>query len=218
MSGSTEHLLSIKEASRLTGVPAYTLRFWEKEFEDYLRPPRTEGGQRRFDETSLKMVERIKQLVDDEKYSIAGARGVLALEKQQSEQRNQVSLRLRNEEQIDLILDEIAEILREKVLARLLREEGSNRVVGERVPGLKLSQLAGASALPATEPARPAPSGNGHGASATGSARPLSMRTPSESVLPAQPNAAPAPGSASQSTLRHSFSALQIPTPQVTEG
>jgi len=136
----TEHLLSIKEASRLTGVPAYTLRFWEKEFSEFLNPPRTEGGQRRYDSTSLEIVQHIKHLVDEEKYSIAGARGVLSMEKKQEEQRDDISTRLRNEEQLNLILDEIAAIVREKVLARLVRDE--NQVIGERIPGLKAADVA----------------------------------------------------------------------------
>jgi len=118
-----EHLLSIKEASRLTGVPAYTLRFWEKEFNEFLKPPKTEGGQRRYDENSLKVVNRIKSLVDEEKYSVAGARGVLAMESKQQELRNDIGSKIRNEEKIGVILDEIAAIVREKVLARLLKEE-----------------------------------------------------------------------------------------------
>jgi len=135
----TEHLLSIKEASRLTGVPAYTLRFWEKEFCDFLSPPRTEGGQRRYDSISLEIVQHIKHLVDEEKYSIAGARGVLAMERKQEEQRDDIAVRLRNEEHLNLILDEIAAIVREKVLARLIRDE--NQVIGERVPGLKAADV-----------------------------------------------------------------------------
>jgi len=136
----TEHLLSIKEASRLTGVPAYTLRFWEKEFAEFLSPPRTEGGQRRYDSTSLEIVQHIKHLVDEEKYSIAGARGVLSMEKKQEEQRDDISTRLRNEEQLNLILDEIAAIVREKVLVRLVRDE--NQIIGERIPGLKAADVA----------------------------------------------------------------------------
>jgi DNA-binding transcriptional MerR regulator len=136
-----EHLLSIKEASRLSGVPAYTLRFWEKEFLDFLKPPRTEGGQRRYDQESLEMVERIKHLVDEEKYSIAGARGVLSMERQQAEQRDDIGTRLRNEEQINLILDEIANIVREKVVSRLLRDENFNQIIGDKVAGLKPEDL-----------------------------------------------------------------------------
>jgi|TARA_B100002003_G_scaffold207538_1_gene201818 DNA-binding transcriptional MerR regulator len=151
-----EHLLSIKEASRLSGVPAYTLRFWEKEFIDFLKPPRTEGGQRRYDQESLEMVERIKHLVDEEKYSIAGARGVLAMERQQAEQRDDIGTRLRNEEQINLILDEIANIVREKVVSRLLRDENFNQIIGDKVAGLKPEDLVNNQPNPETEH-RPTP-------------------------------------------------------------
>ncbi|HID30684.1 MAG TPA: MerR family transcriptional regulator [Desulfobacterales bacterium] len=224
MAEAKEHLLSIKEASRLTGVPAYTLRFWEKEFQDFLRPPRTPGGQRRFDKKSLEMIQRIKHLVDEEKYSIAGARGVLAMEQQQTAQRSNIAVRLRNEEQIDLILDEIAEIVREKVLARLLRDEGSNNVVGQRVPGLTASQVAQRAAAPVqpadnesntqesstetsstprpethqVEPYRPSP-------------RPVGIR-PEQNASPA----APSMGSASNNPIRQSFGPV-IPQPNITE-
>jgi DNA-binding transcriptional MerR regulator len=153
----SEHLLSIKEASRLSGVPAYTLRFWEKEFVDFLKPPRTDGGQRRYDQESLEMVERIKHLVDEEKYSIAGARGVLSMERQQSEQRDDIGTRLRNEEQINLILDEIANIVREKVVSRLLRDENFNQIIGDKVAGLKAEDLINNQPRPEVEH-RPTPS------------------------------------------------------------
>jgi DNA-binding transcriptional MerR regulator len=227
-----EHLLSIKEASRLTGVPAYTLRFWEKEFDEFLKPPRTEGGQRRFDQESLKMVERIKRLVDDEKYSIAGARGVLASEKQQREQRDDVSLRLRNEAQIDLILDEIAEIVREKVLARLLRDEGSNRIVGERVPGLKASHLAAigeiqsqaqnnaarverpiSPVVPDVAPVEQA--SESRPAEMSPAESPTFFRRPTVGTQSPAQGAFAVPGSASNSPLRHTFGTIL--TPKVTE-
>lgn len=154
----SEHLLSIKEASRLSGVPAYTLRFWEKEFVEFLKPPRTDGGQRRYDQESLDMVERIKHLVDEEKYSIAGARGVLSMERQQSEQRDDIGTRLRNEEQINLILDEIANIVREKVVSRLLRDENFNQIIGDKVAGLKPEDLLFNQNQPKPEPeSRPTP-------------------------------------------------------------
>ncbi len=159
MQNQGEHLLSIKEASRLSGVPAYTLRFWEKEFIEFLKPPRTDGGQRRYNQDSLEMVERIKHLVDEEKYSIAGARGVLSMERQQSEQRDDIGSRLRNEEQINLILDEIANIVREKVVSRLLRDENFNQIIGDKVAGLKPEDLIniGQPKQPSVENNRPAP-------------------------------------------------------------
>ena len=35
---STMHYLTIQQVSRITGIPPYTLRFWEKEFEGIPRP------------------------------------------------------------------------------------------------------------------------------------------------------------------------------------
>ena len=53
---------TIKQASYITGVPLHTIRFWEKEFKGFLRPQRTNGGQRRFDETSIKDLLTLKSI------------------------------------------------------------------------------------------------------------------------------------------------------------
>jgi len=212
------HLLSIKEASRLTGVPAYTLRFWEKEFVDFLRPPRTEGGQRRYDDVSLEMVERIKHLVDEEKYSIAGARGVLAMERQQAEKRDDISTKLRNEEQLNLILDEIAAIVREKVVARLIREESRN-VIGERVPGLKAGDLVESAAAAAQSRLAAAEAANKETPPTTTGSRPFAQEgfspvRPQFRVHEAGPVASDAPGSASnfpRVTIRNPIKTVTIP-------
>lgn len=70
--------LTIGEVSSMTGVPIYTLRYWEGEFNDYFAPIRTTGRQRRYDEDAVHRVIEIKTLLKEEKYSIAGARQVLA--------------------------------------------------------------------------------------------------------------------------------------------
>jgi DNA-binding transcriptional MerR regulator len=61
-------------ASRITGVEVHTLRYWEKEFEMFLQPERTEGGQRRYRPEDIQTVFAIKRLLRDEMFSIAGAR------------------------------------------------------------------------------------------------------------------------------------------------
>lgn len=70
--------LTIGEVADLTGVPIHTLRYWEGEFEEFLHPKRTGGRQRRYDEDSVRKILEIKTLLKGEKYSIAGARQVLA--------------------------------------------------------------------------------------------------------------------------------------------
>jgi DNA-binding transcriptional MerR regulator len=63
---------SINEVSRLTGVPAHTIRFWEKDFNQYVRPAKTPGGQRRYCAGDIEMIKRIRQLRYQDKYTISG--------------------------------------------------------------------------------------------------------------------------------------------------
>ncbi len=73
-----EQAVSISIASRITGVEVHTLRYWEKEFEEFLGPGRTEGGQRRYRPEDIQTVFLIKRLLRDDLFSIAGARRHLA--------------------------------------------------------------------------------------------------------------------------------------------
>ena len=70
---------TIKQASYITGVPLHTIRFWEKEFRGFLRPRRTNGGQRRFDETSIKDLLTLKDLIYVKGFSLPGARTHLGI-------------------------------------------------------------------------------------------------------------------------------------------
>ena len=67
-------LFSISQVHALTGVPKPTLRFWEKEFKDFLEPLRTSGNQRRYDEKAIENVKKINYLVKVEGYTLEGAR------------------------------------------------------------------------------------------------------------------------------------------------
>jgi len=70
---------SISEVAELTGLEAHVLRYWETEFEQ-LQPKKNRAGNRVYTERDLAVVERIRHLLRDEKYTIEGARQVLALE------------------------------------------------------------------------------------------------------------------------------------------
>lgn len=63
----------IGEVSDIVGVPAYVLRFWEKEFRQ-IKPKRTEAGQRMYRRQDVALVLRIKRLLHDRKFTIEGAR------------------------------------------------------------------------------------------------------------------------------------------------
>jgi DNA-binding transcriptional MerR regulator len=69
----------IGEVARLCKLPAYVLRFWETEFPQ-LKPGKSDTGQRMYRRRDLENILRIKQLLYDEGYTIAGARQQLRAE------------------------------------------------------------------------------------------------------------------------------------------
>lgn len=66
----------IGEVSRITGVPAYVLRFWENEFRS-MHPKRTGSGQRLYRKKDIETVLTIKNLLYEKKFTIEGARRIL---------------------------------------------------------------------------------------------------------------------------------------------
>jgi DNA-binding transcriptional MerR regulator len=63
----------IGEVSDIVGVEAYVLRFWESEF-PALSPKKTESGHRVYRKKDVETVLKIKELLYDKGYTIAGAR------------------------------------------------------------------------------------------------------------------------------------------------
>lgn len=63
----------IGEVARLCRLPAYVLRFWETEFPQ-LKPVKSTTGQRMYRRKEVEAVLRVKKLLYEEGYTIAGAR------------------------------------------------------------------------------------------------------------------------------------------------
>jgi DNA-binding transcriptional MerR regulator len=63
----------IGEVSTLCTLPAYVLRFWETEFPQ-LKPVKSSTGQRMYRRKDVENVLRIKKLLYEEGFTIAGAR------------------------------------------------------------------------------------------------------------------------------------------------
>jgi len=63
----------IQEVSRITGIKPYVLRYWESEFSS-LRPEKGPSDQRRYRREDIELILRIKKLLYEEKFTIAGAR------------------------------------------------------------------------------------------------------------------------------------------------
>src|SRR5271169_1676894 len=69
----------IGEACKALGIQPYVLRYWETEF-PALSPSKSRSGQRVYSEKELEIIRRIKQLLYDEGYTIAGAKKKLEAE------------------------------------------------------------------------------------------------------------------------------------------
>ena len=69
----------IGEVAKLCKLPAYVLRFWESEFPQ-LKPVKSSTGQRMYRQRDVENVLRIKRLLYEEGFTIAGARQQLKAE------------------------------------------------------------------------------------------------------------------------------------------
>jgi DNA-binding transcriptional MerR regulator len=69
----------IGEVCELVGVQAHVLRYWETEF-SMLAPQKNRSGQRTYRRRDVEIALRIKELLYDEKFTIAGAKKKLAEE------------------------------------------------------------------------------------------------------------------------------------------
>ena len=69
----------IGEACKELDIQPYVLRYWETEF-PALNPNKSKSGQRVYSEKELATIRRIKELLYDEGYTIAGAKKKLESE------------------------------------------------------------------------------------------------------------------------------------------
>ncbi len=79
----------IGEVASLCRLPAYVLRFWETEFPQ-LKPVKSNTGQRMYRKRDVESVLRIKKLLYENGFTIAGARAQLRDESKS--ERNQGAL------------------------------------------------------------------------------------------------------------------------------
>jgi DNA-binding transcriptional MerR regulator len=79
----------IGEVASLCQLPAYVLRFWETEFPQ-LKPVKSSTGQRMYRKRDVEFVVRIKKLLYENGFTIAGAR--TQLREETKSERNQNAL------------------------------------------------------------------------------------------------------------------------------
>jgi DNA-binding transcriptional MerR regulator len=67
----------IGEVCEIAGVKPFVLRYWETEFPE-LTPAKGAGGQRTYTRADVELILHIKQLLYEERFTVAGAKKRLA--------------------------------------------------------------------------------------------------------------------------------------------
>ena len=107
---------SISEVSEMLDVKAHVLRYWETQF-SMLRPKKNRAGNRMYRPEEVRLLLRIKELLYDRRYTIAGARRTLLDERKQDEPQVELGF---NEAERKLLVAEVKEEMR-TLLAKLKR-------------------------------------------------------------------------------------------------
>jgi DNA-binding transcriptional MerR regulator len=97
----------IGEVSEYTGVKPYVLRYWESEFQE-IQPIRRKS-QRLYDRETILIIIRIKHMLYEQNFTIAGAK------KKLREEMNQRRVSTRVNELLREILNELKSIVKEKI-------------------------------------------------------------------------------------------------------
>ncbi len=74
---NNEYFASINDVSRELGVPAHTLRYWEKQFPTVVRPTTGAGGRRYYRAETVARLKSIQELLYDRGMTIAGVKKMI---------------------------------------------------------------------------------------------------------------------------------------------
>ena len=72
-----EYFASINEVSRELGLPAHTLRYWEKQFPTVVRPVAGAGGRRYYGPDMVARLKTIQDLLYNRGMTIAGVKKMI---------------------------------------------------------------------------------------------------------------------------------------------
>ena len=100
----------IGEVASLCHLPAYVLRFWESEFPQ-LKPVKSSTGQRMYRKRDVESILRIKQLLYDQGFTIAGARQQLRTEGKPDKTQTAIPFPAQSKSEIQHIRQGLREIL-----------------------------------------------------------------------------------------------------------
>ncbi len=100
---------SIGEVSDIADVEAHVLRYWETVF-DELKPKKNKAGNRVYKENDIETILKLKELIQEKKYSTEGAQQVLQQDGEEEEEKVPVSVK-KDLKEIRLFLNKLLEKL-----------------------------------------------------------------------------------------------------------
>jgi DNA-binding transcriptional MerR regulator len=112
----------ISEVADVVGVKPHVLRYWETQF-SMLRPRKNRAGNRMYRPEEVKLLARIKELLYDRRFTIAGARSHLLTQRKEPAARPPEAAA--NETERKLVLHEVKAGLRQ-ILGRLRGPDGES--------------------------------------------------------------------------------------------
>ena len=104
---------SIGEVSEITGLKQYVLRYWESEFTQ-LNPSKNSAGNRNYRKADIDLINEIKELLYDKRFTIKGAKQHLKDKNKQSSQTNSDQVKTIKEKVIKLTAADLKTLKRIK--------------------------------------------------------------------------------------------------------
>ena len=77
MENKNDFFVPINEVAKELGLPAHTLRYWEKQFPGAIRPVTGAGNRRYYRRETIEKLRSIKSLLYDKGMTIAGVKKIL---------------------------------------------------------------------------------------------------------------------------------------------
>ncbi len=93
---ATKPFLKIGEVAKLLGVKPHVLRYWESEFPS-LKPRKNPSGQRIYAKADIEAIVEIKNLLYNQRYTISGAKKMLARHEEEALASNPIESSLAQE-------------------------------------------------------------------------------------------------------------------------
>lgn len=88
-------VVRIGDLARILCVEDHVIRFWEKEFK--IKGQRSPGGQRYYTDEDVELFQRIKHLLYEQHFTIAGARKLLRKKQHHSSDRYATLIHIRQQ-------------------------------------------------------------------------------------------------------------------------